>query len=298
MSISYHVDNIYFQKPLEYEGVFVAQIGRLYCQRETEIPPHAHTDLYELTVVTGGEGVVYANGVGTPVSRGDIYLSLPGDVHRICVSREDPLKYDYIAFYTRQEAYSAALEAVAEACHGGAPRVFREERIPPLLAAAIGEMNGREPYAEELLAAVFRQILIYLLRGFRDKKPAHREENASGAEILCYRLMSYMDAHLYSMKRLEELSEATGYSYGYLSDLFRKTTGRTVSSYYQAKKLEAAALLLQENKLQITRIAEMLNYASVYAFSKAFRREYGLSPRQYRQEKQGVTPLFGAGGTE
>jgi len=83
---------------------------------------------------------------------------------------------------------------------------------------------------------------------------------------------------------LEELSEATGYSYGYLSDLFRKTTGNSLSGYYHAKKLEAARLLLLENKLQVTEIAEMLNYASVYAFSKAFHRQYGVSPRQYRKQ--------------
>lgn len=284
MNGSYHIDNIYFQKPLDYEGIFVAQLGRLYCESGTEIRPHVHTELYELTVVTDGEGVIYANGVGTPVSRGDIYLSLPGDVHRICSSREDPLKYDYFAFYTVEETYRAALEYIAETYHGGDARVFHEERIPPLLACAIGEISGEDAYAHLLLSAVFREILIYVLRGFRDRKPALRGENVTRAEILCYRLMNYMDTHLYSMKRLEELSAVTGYSYGYLSDLFRKTTGNSLSGYYHAKKLEAARLLLLENKLQVTEIAETLNYASVYAFSKAFRREYGLSPRQYRQQ--------------
>ena len=96
--------------------------------------------------------------------------------------------------------------------------------------------------------------------------------------------MNYIDTHLYSIKHLEVLAEVTGYSYGYLSDLFRKVTGNSLSGYFQEKKLQAAALLLQENKLQITQIAETLNYASVYAFSKAFRRQYGISPRQYRKQ--------------
>ncbi|MBQ4320726.1 MAG: helix-turn-helix domain-containing protein [Oscillospiraceae bacterium] len=281
---NYQVDNLYLQQPLDYEGIFVAQLGRLYCKSGLEIHPHVHTELYEITAVTDGEGVIYANGKGTPVQRGDIYLSMPGDVHRICSSLDDPLKFDYFAFYTTEETYRTALDRVAETYHSGDMRVFREERIPPLLANAIGEIGDGDAYAHPLLSAMFRELVIYILRGFRDKRPSFRGENVTRAEILCYRLMNYVDTHLYSMKHLEELSEATGYSYGYLSDLFRKTTGNSLSGYYHAKKLEAARLLLLENKLQVTEIAEMLNYASVYAFSKAFHRQYGVSPRQYRKQ--------------
>ena len=39
--------------------------------------------------------------------------------------------------------------------------------------------------------------------------------------------------------------------------------------------------MLLERKYKVTEIAEMLNYASVYAFSKAFAKRYGLSPRNY-----------------
>ena len=52
---------------------------------------------------------------------------------------------------------------------------------------------------------------------------------------------------------------------------------------------DAFGQLLEENRLTVTKIAEMLNYASVYAFSKAFRKHYGLSPRAYENRKKGKT---------
>ena len=98
--------------------------------------------------------------------------------------------------------------------------------------------------------------------------------------------MHYIDTHIYSMKNLYELADALGYSYGYLSGMYHSTTANTLVSYYQEKKLDVARQLLEENRLTVTKIAEMLNYASVYAFSKAFRKHYGVSPRAYGNEKR------------
>ena len=74
----------------------------------------------------------------------------------------------------------------------------------------------------------------------------------------------------------------TGYSYGYLSALFKKTTSHTLAHYYYEKKLDVARLLILEERFTITEISEMLNYASVYSFSKAFSKRFGVAPRVYR----------------
>ncbi len=84
------------------------------------------------------------------------------------------------------------------------------------------------------------------------------------------------------MKNLEELATVTDYSYGYLSALFRETTRGTLQNYFKDKKLDAARLLLIEGKMTVTEISELLNYSSVYAFSKAFKEQFGVSPKNYK----------------
>jgi YesN/AraC family two-component response regulator len=76
------------------------------------------------------------------------------------------------------------------------------------------------------------------------------------------------------------------YNYSYLSHLFHSITSQTLSAYFQKRRLETAAGLLSENDLSITQIAQMLQYSSVYAFSKAFRTYYGVSPREYRGKQE------------
>lgn len=280
MEHHFHINKSYFKAPLQFDGLRVLQIGRMFCNETTEIDTHVHLDLYELTVVTDGEGLIYANGVATKVKKGDIFLSLPCDAHRIQTDPAKLLKFDFFAFDVKGGCFEEAFDELAQNYGSPHSRVLHDDRIRPLISNAIEELNEDDPFKGELLTALFRQILIYTVRGFRQIKP-HSYSGVSEHQILCYKLMNYIDTHIYTMKNLRELSEFTGYSYGYLSALFRQTTSNSLSAYFQEKKLDTARLLLLENNLGITEISDMLNYSSVYAFSKAFRNYYGTSPSAY-----------------
>jgi len=281
MNNNYHLDHIYWQTPLEFDGIYVVQIGRLYCKSGAVIRSHIHTDLFELTIVTSGEGIISTNGIQTNVKQGDIYLSLPCDIHMIESDKEKPLKYDYFAFKTSSSPFHEPLINIMEKYRSEYLRVIHEEKIDPLISNAIVELNSDNTFSKEMLSAIFNQVLIYVIRSFQNKSARVPTINKSNAEILCHKLMNYIDTHLYTMKSLSELSDVTDYSYGYLSALFKKTTSGSLSNYYRKKRLDAARLLLIEGKLSATQISELLNYSTVYAFSKAFKQEYGVSPTNY-----------------
>ena len=78
-----------------------------------------------------------------------------------------------------------------------------------------------------------------------------------------------------------KLLDQFNYNYNYLSALFKKTTGKKISEYYQSRRLETARTLLNSKK-KIGEVSEMLNYSSPFAFSKAFKRSFGVSPKQYQ----------------
>lgn len=286
MEARYHLDHSYFSKPQRYGSTLLYQIGRQYCDKTTHIVPHIHMPFFELTIATDGCGTVFTNGVGTPVSRGDIYLSLPCDTHEIQVDADDPLKFDYIAVASEDPALHRELEYLTENYHSPYNRVFRNEHIRRAVGSVLSEINDERPYSAELIAALLTQVVVCVIRDFKNLPPIKMSDTVTPAEVLCYRLMHYIDTHIYTMKHLEELAGFTGYSYGYLSALFKRTTTRTLSGYYQEKRLDAAGLLLGERRFTVTEVAEMLNYASVYSFSKAFRKRYGASPRTWMENRK------------
>lgn len=269
--------------PEQFEGISIVQLGRRFCVPGSVIDTHIHLNHYELTIVTEGKAIVTTNGISVPVEPGDIYLSLPADAHKIESNIQKPLRYSFFAFTCQREPFQTELEEIAEKYHAATARVFQDERVRLLTSNAIEEVGQQQSHSQELLCSIFRQILIYSIRGFQTIEPPKQSAAATQADILCHRLMNYIDTHIYTLKKLEDLAEIMDYSYGYLSALFKKTTSNTLSDYYHEKKLDAARLLILSGDHKITEIAEMLNYTSVFSFSKAFHNRYGMSPRNYQK---------------
>ena len=282
----YHLNKSYIMEPRVFGETRLFQIGRLHCSAGMEVPLHTHLNWFELTIVNDGAGTILTNGKAVPVNRGDLYLSFPGDFHGILSDTKHPLKYDFFAFNTASAQLSEELEALTRRAMPAEQRLFCDERIRYLVADAIAEVNGDGVFSERILTAAFEQILLYILRDFRSLTEPRHAANVGKQEELCYRMMHYIDTHIYTMESLSELADAMCYNYSYLSDLFCRVTSDTLLHYYRTRRLEAAKLLLCEGRLSVGEIAELLHYASIYTFSRAFKEAYGVSPASYRREQK------------
>lgn len=279
----YHLNRNYIADPISFGSFRLYQIGRMYCTPKTVVDKHAHIDWFELTVVTGGRGTVITNDVHIPVKSGDIYLSFPCDFHALVSDRTEPLRYDFFAFKTEDTVFSDELARIMETHIRPECRTVRDDVIASLVSGAIGELDRDDKYTKDMLEASCTQIMIRLIRAFRDEDTEHARSSATEAEALCYRLMNYIDTHIYTITSLEELATVTNYNYSYLSSLFHKTTSGMITDYYRRRRLETARLLIEEGGLSITEIATLLRYSSIYTFSRAFKEHFGLSPAQYRK---------------
>lgn len=279
----YYTKN-FFTNPLILNDFFVLQIGIYHGKTNTLIDTHIHKNFFELTIITEGEGTITTNGYPVKVKKGDIYLSLPFDSHKIESDENNILNYYFLSFATENDVFSKELDNISMNHNSPNSRVINDERIPWLVGTVIPELDGKNNYFEMLLSSIFTQIMIYLIYDFKKTKPKKLNIKTSHSEQLCYNVMNYIDTHIFSIKNLDELTNVTSYSYGYLSSIFKKTTSQSINSYFQKRKMQIAQILLLENELNITQIAEKLNYSSIYAFSKAFTDFFELSPSEYRSQ--------------
>lgn len=88
-----------------------------------------------------------------------------------------------------------------------------------------------------------------------------------------------------------ELADLCGLSRRQLTRAFREETGRTITSFVQELIVERAKRLLSETDLSIGAIANQVGFANPAAFSYAFRRETGQTPRAFRSTHIGRKPL-------
>lgn len=84
---------------------------------------------------------------------------------------------------------------------------------------------------------------------------------------------------------LPALAQQLGISETQLKSNFKSLVGTTVLQYCINKRINAAKLLLNENKLSISEISDIVGYQDHSAFTRAFRRLTGQSPRQWRQAR-------------
>lgn len=264
----------------------LVQLGRLYCSPGEEIAKHAHIDWYELTVVTDGEGVIATNDVPTKVKRGDIYLSHPGDFHQIVSSTDKPLKYDFFSFNTKNPEIRAELKRIVTTDCSYDDRVFSSSQIVSSVSLAIAELSSKLSYSSEILSCIFEEILYLIVRNFNSQEALSESKRSHSADKLCLQIMHYIDTHIYTIDNLTVLSEKFSYNYSYLSNMFKKCTGDTILNYYQTRRLDAAKLLLNEGKVKVNHVAEMLKYSSLYSFSKAFKNKFGISPKHYAMQQR------------
>jgi len=285
----YHLNNNYFQHPLECGDLLLIQLGRCYCNADFKMEG-AHEDFFELTIVNSGKGTLITDDTEVKVSRGDIHLAGPWEHHGIVSDHAEPLKYDFFAFRTKNKAHHERLSQILQSHPTATERIFQSENVVSLVANAIWELHNEEYCSKELIQHMFEQILIYIIRAFQPKVKKHtRSVETVDSEILCYQIMHYIDTHVYSIKRLSEIAEALSYNYSYLSNLFRVTTGRSIMDYFYEKRLEAAKVMILEQKMSITKVADKLNYPSLYSFSRMFKNRYGCSPDAFRRNN-GVIP--------
>lgn len=280
----YHLDNNFQSSPKNFGELSLIQLGRRYCDKGAVVPDHAHSEWFELSIVTGGEGMIKTNDSLVSVGIGDIYLSFPCELHGLYASEHSRFEYDFFAFLPRGEYYTDFM-ALTERFYSPTSRTVRDERISYLTSLAINEMNEKHDRSEKLISLLLEEIMIYTLRdfsGIRESAPT-----VSDAKMLCQRLMSYIDTHVYSIDSLESVAAEFGYSYGYLSSLFRRTTGSTLLEYYRTRRLEIARVLLEEGGHTVNEIAELLGYSTPFTLSTAFKERYGASPKNYLAEREG-----------
>ena len=130
------------------------------------------------------------------------------------------------------------------------------------------------------------QIIKYRDHAVEELTEQVRKKKTRKTSSYVERCRDYVDKHYREKIYLSEIAEMLGLSETYLSRLFRKETGKRLQDYIVDVRLEHAANLLKYSEESILNIAEYVGFPSQSYMGKLFKEKYGLSPKQYQQEKR------------
>jgi AraC family transcriptional regulator len=96
-------------------------------------------------------------------------------------------------------------------------------------------------------------------------------------------VMRYIREHINEPLNRERLAAVAGFSVPHFHRVFTAHVGESAASYVRRLRLERAGRKLRMGAVDITEVALAAGYDTHAAFSKAFKQQFGLSPREFRQ---------------
>ena len=103
--------------------------------------------------------------------------------------------------------------------------------------------------------------------------------------LLVQRVLTAVDSDLTADLGLKRIASHLNVNASYLSSLFRKETGKTLTEYVNRKRIDHAAYLLRTTDLQVQAVAQQCGIFDVNYFAKTFKKYTGKTPKTYRAEK-------------
>lgn len=235
---------------------------------------HRH-DCFEFELIISGSANHTVNGTTGRISRGDMYLILPTDIHGLKL--EQDLELYNIMFRESLINKDILLEFLNSNSNTVHLSESDFERICFLIESAIKESTERRRFATLFMHDLIECIFITFLR---NQTPNPQKSIPEQGAI--HNALIYIQSHYTSNLSLHDVAAQVFLSDSYFSRLFHIKTGVTFKEYLSNLRLEYSTKLLRSTSLSVTEICFDCGFTSFSHFLRCFREVYGTSPGEYR----------------
>lgn len=134
-----------------------------------------------------------------------------------------------------------------------------------------------------LLSDFFR--LIYTLR---DENPMKINVEHESKNDLFVRAENYIKMHIMENIKASDVAAFLHLDRSYFSTIFKAHFKISPYAYITQQKMFRAEVLLRTTNYSVQKIASLLSFTDVYAFSAFFKKHYGVSPKQFKKSLNGA----------
>lgn len=247
------------------------ETGHLQCH------PHLHREL-ELVYFLEGESVAYADSVRCVLHPGDVFLTFPNQIH----SYESYTTERYYIFILKPDVMPELMDiftmgipqspVIRKACD--LPNVHHLfEQLAEICSKSKDNDNLIAPMRRGYLLALFSELLTHMTI----------DRPSAGDSGVLRSIVSYCSQHFSENLSLSLLEEKLHLNKYYISHLFSGKLGLRFNDYVNSLRISEARKLLVHSDYSITEISEMVGFNTLRTFNRAFSKQTGYSPSEYRR---------------
>lgn len=165
-------------------------------------------------------------------------------------------------------------------------RVGRHTPLGAIVDLLGEELDRRRAGSDAIVSGLLDTMLLYILRAWYEEQAA--ESTSGWAAALADPVVSAALLRIHRAPRhswtVEELGTQVGLSRAAFARRFTAVVGQPPLAYLTWWRMTSAGALLRGSDASLHAIAERAGYASESAFNRAFKRQYGSTPGDYRRQ--------------
>lgn len=254
------------------------------------VPIHWHNDL-EINLLREGEALFQVYQKSYRVRPGEAFLLNRNVPHSCSSPGNEHVRYSTI-LVRPDFLYGDFGSDVERKCF----RPFLENSAVPCIHLTEADENGKEILQKlnQVEGAFDRKSFCYELKikgllcdAFGMILYEHRQEltkfipaNQQELERL-EKMLDHLNTHFAEVITLQELADQVHLSREVCCRLFKKMTGKTITSYLEEYRANKSFPLVQSGQYSMTQIAEMTGFSNPSRFASAFRKIFGCNPGEY-----------------
>ncbi len=242
-----------------------------------QYPAHFHYHI-EMVRMLKGSVHCFTDANKYEVKEGDLFISFPNQI-LYYESFEDE---EYQIFYINPDVVPQFVRLfetnVPRSSHISSENISDKlKRLLDDILEANEEVKKGEKYAEEMRSGYVLAFFSELLRSMELYGPDSGELSA------LKNIVDYCSRNYTKEISLESLSKELHISKYYISHIFGSHLNMRFNDYVNSLRVSKACLLLTDSDMSITAIGDKVGFSTIRTFNRAFLRQTGKSPSDYRR---------------
>ena len=281
----------YLQMPFSTRESMISNDFELFYYNDKNITPlkEHHHNYYEFYFFLGGAVSITIKGNSYPLQKGDMVLLSPGVKHYITIHNPE-ISYQRFVFWITEE-FARNLQQLSED-YGYLLQYTKENQqyifhldtitfntIQSKLFLLSDELHFNHFGKATKISLAVKDLILHLNRAVYEMLNPLVSTEQRG---LYEKLIDYINQHIEEDLSLEQLAKLFFVNKYHIAHLFKEKNGLPVHQYIIKKRLTLCKEALLNNE-EITEICLLCGFSDYSSFYRAFKKEYGLSPKQYKR---------------
>lgn len=271
-------------------GISLEYCGHEQCEAGFQFGPYVREN-YVIHVIMEGKGIYCIGDKEYKLRKGNAFLIYPGENTWYRADEKEPWNYMWIGFYGyRCEEY---LKHMGFSKENPVVEIREADKVKEYI---LHMLQARSLTVEDELIRMsgLLQILAIFIKENRISGKKQIQDYPTAVYIKY--AIHYIHLHYKEKIKIDHIADIIGISRSYLTRIFTKELNVSPQEYLIQLRLEYAANMLKETIEPINSIALQCGYADSLSFSKAFKRRYGMSPKEYRVSEVELVNIGKKGG--